>query len=97
MLVRWSWPRFRFDQLMTLAWKIMLPLGLVNLVAVACMTEVEQAGWLGDGKLSQLVVPLVGWSVAIVSWLVVAWLGPLVTDNRPKMDLQRYGIDTQPG
>ena len=35
MLVRWSWPRFRFDQLMNLAWKVMLPLGLVNLVAVA--------------------------------------------------------------
>src|SRR5689334_14010060 len=34
MLVRWSWPRFRFDQLMALAWKVMLPLGMVNLVAV---------------------------------------------------------------
>ncbi|MEX0586414.1 MAG: NADH-quinone oxidoreductase subunit NuoH, partial [Pirellulales bacterium] len=32
MLVRWSWPRFRFDQLMSLAWKTMLPLGLVHLV-----------------------------------------------------------------
>ena len=28
MLVRWSWPRFRFDQLMALAWKVMLPLGV---------------------------------------------------------------------
>ena len=27
MMVRWSWPRFRFDQLMALAWKVMLPLG----------------------------------------------------------------------
>ena len=33
--VRWTIPRFRFDQLMSLAWKVMLPLGLVNLVAVA--------------------------------------------------------------
>ena len=39
MLVRWSWPRFRFDQLMALAWKVMLPLGLVNLVAVAVLVE----------------------------------------------------------
>ena len=35
MLVRWSWPRFRFDQLMALAWKVMLPLGMVNFIAVA--------------------------------------------------------------
>src|SRR5688572_23144064 len=35
MLVRWSWPRFRFDQLMSLAWKVMVPLGLVNLVVAA--------------------------------------------------------------
>lgn len=96
MLVRWSWPRFRFDQLMTLAWKIMLPLGLVNLVAVACVSELEQAAASG-GEANRFVVPLVGWSVAILSWLVVAWLGPLVTDNRPKMDLQRYGVDSQLG
>ncbi len=97
MLVRWSWPRFRFDQLMTLAWKVMLPLGLINLVAVACVTESEQLGWLGQGTWNQLIVPLVGWSVAIVSWMVVAWLAPLVTDNRPRMDLRRHGIDSQPG
>ena len=39
MLVRWSWPRFRFDQLMGLAWNIMLPLGMVNVVVVAVWGE----------------------------------------------------------
>ena len=30
LLVRWSLPRFRYDQLMRLGWNIMLPLSLLN-------------------------------------------------------------------
>lgn len=42
MLIRWTIPRFRFDQLMGLAWKVLIPLSLGNVVAV--MT-VLQFGW----------------------------------------------------
>jgi len=31
MLIRWSMPRFRYDQVMDLCWKIMLPLSLANI------------------------------------------------------------------
>ena len=33
--VRWSLPRFRYDQLMSLGWKVMFPLSLVNIIWVA--------------------------------------------------------------
>jgi NADH-quinone oxidoreductase subunit H len=35
ILVRWSLPRFRWDQLLRFAWKFMLPLALANLLVTA--------------------------------------------------------------
>ena len=36
--VRWTFPRFRYDQLMRLGWKVLLPLAIANLIAVAALT-----------------------------------------------------------
>jgi NADH-quinone oxidoreductase subunit H len=96
MLTRWSWPRFRFDQLMALAWKIMLPLGLVNFVVIAVLTEVRTAY---DPDFSsrawQLGLMVPAWLTCIVAWLIVAWAGPLVTDNAPRRNLQLFDVDSQ--
>jgi NADH-quinone oxidoreductase subunit H len=44
MLIRWTLPRFRFDQLMGLTWKVLMPLALVNLVAVLCVKQFQPLG-----------------------------------------------------
>jgi NADH-quinone oxidoreductase subunit H len=46
-LIRWTIPRFRFDQLMNLAWKVMLPLALMNLICVIVVKQFGQPlAWL---------------------------------------------------
>jgi NADH-quinone oxidoreductase subunit H len=37
---RWTFPRFREDQLQTLAWKVLIPLALVNIAITATLKVV---------------------------------------------------------
>lgn len=84
MLVRWSWPRFRFDQLMGLAWNVMLPMGLVNAMMVAFWVEYGGQFATRIGIARGLAESLVGWTVLIVTWLAVTIAVPASSDNRPR-------------
>lgn len=49
MLVRWTIPRFKFDQLMSLAWQVLIPLAIVNLMTVMVVREYNLNPWLLTG------------------------------------------------
>ncbi len=40
-LIRWTLPRFRYDQLMQLGWKVLVPLGLANILITAFIVVVS--------------------------------------------------------
>ncbi|MFM7038653.1 MAG: NADH-quinone oxidoreductase subunit NuoH [Planctomycetaceae bacterium] len=52
IMLRWTIPRFRFDQLMELAWRVMIPLSLANLLMVMFVKHFNaSAWWLFPGSL----------------------------------------------
>jgi NADH-quinone oxidoreductase subunit H len=74
MWVRWTLPRFRFDQLMRLAWQNMIPVGIFLVVLTGAMLFTFRAQ-TGSGELT--------WSALLMNLAVIV-LGPFLWALMPK-------------
>ena len=78
---RFTFPRYRFDQLMRLGWHFLIPLSLVNVMAVGIALVLrQQAGWNLGGALALTTVGTL---------VMAAWLA--VTSDRRERELMAAG------
>jgi NADH-quinone oxidoreductase subunit H len=63
MVIRWTIPRFRFDQLMALTWKVFIPLSLANLLGMMIVKQYNLNLWWMLPFSAALVVVTTGVSL----------------------------------
>jgi len=56
MFLRWTIPRFRFDQLMGLAWRVMIPLAIANFLVVLVVKQFKlNSAWMTAASVALFV------------------------------------------
>lgn len=85
MWVRWSLPRFRFDQVMMIAWRAMIPISLALLLAtfvVGYLVGFSPSGFISNGLFVGLLIANV---IVLAGAMLISTIIPAPPDTNRRM------------